>query len=98
MSESQRIPTFAPESIPVLNSIIDDLYRRIAILESDQTITMIVTVGINETEIRHPLGRVPREVSPLQKADATIWETRSPTATSIYLQASSTVDATLRIR
>jgi hypothetical protein len=53
---------------------------------------LTVTVNATETVITHGLGNVPTGwvlVSP--KASATLYETSSPTATTLYLIASSAV-------
>jgi hypothetical protein len=50
----------------------------------------VVTVGTNETEIKHTLGVDPKSVRFFPRGDARVWMTKK-TNTTVFLKASSKV-------
>jgi len=79
------------------NEELEALWRRIDALEAKKSVSVLATVGTVETEVRHSLGKIPKDVIPVPRSQATVWQTRTPTETSVFLAASIAVKCDVRI-
>jgi len=70
------------------NEELDSLWRRVDEIAARKLSRVQAQVGMTETEVRHGLGRTPKDVRVLPRSDARIWQTRNPSDTSVFLAAS----------
>ena len=80
-----------------LNEDMQEMDRRINQALKYQTKIITTTLNNSGVEIRHGMGRVPRFIWVSPKDDVRWWEYKERTRDSVFLKASGTADAEVRI-
>jgi hypothetical protein len=88
MGRRQRYLDVKDEAfLGTLNDDLDDLDRRLLIVERTTKKLDGVRVETTETELRHGLGRTPEDIHPVPRSDARVFQTKQATDKAVFLAA-----------